>query len=95
MGLRPAPRAVSGMLAWLNVAAEPAVVRRAAICAVVVGAVLIAINHGDAILRGEVGTGRLLRMALTMLVPYAVSTASSVGAIRQARRAPSSSRQQF
>lgn len=40
------------MLAWLTVAAEPAVVRRAAIYAVVVGAVLIAINYGDAILRG-------------------------------------------
>jgi hypothetical protein len=83
------------MLAWLNVAAEPAVVRRAAIYAVVVGAVVIAINHGDTILRSEVGTGRLLRMALTVLVPYAVSTASSVGAIREARRAPSSSQQQL
>lgn len=59
-----------------------AVVRRALGYAVVVGTVLIAINHGDALLRGEVGAGRLFRMGLTMLVPYAVSTLSSVQALR-------------
>ena len=31
--------------------------------AVVVGTVLIAINHGDAVLRGELETGRVARMA--------------------------------
>jgi hypothetical protein len=68
------------MRAWIAVACEPAVVRRAATFAVVVGAVLIAINHGDAILAGDVDTRRLLKMGLTMLVPYTVSTLSSVGA---------------
>jgi hypothetical protein len=45
--------------------------------------VLIAINHGDAILRGDVDRDRLLRIALTVAVPYIVSTSSSVGAIRE------------
>ncbi|MFN0131991.1 MAG: nitrate/nitrite transporter NrtS [Phycisphaerales bacterium] len=58
------------------------VVHRALTYAVVVGAVLITINHGDAILRGEVDGSRLARMVLTMFVPYVVSTLSSVGAIR-------------
>jgi hypothetical protein len=49
---------------------------------VIVGAVLIAINHGDVILRGEVEPGRFLKMALTVLVPYTVSTLSSVQALR-------------
>lgn len=57
-------------------------VHRALTYAVVVGAVLITINHGDAILRGEVDGSRLARMVLTMFVPYVVSTLSSVGAIR-------------
>jgi hypothetical protein len=68
---------------WLALAHSPAVVRRALGYAVVVGAILISINHGDAILRGDVDRGRLTKMALTLLVPYCVSTLSSVGALRQ------------
>lgn len=49
----------------------------------VVAPILIIINHSDAILRGDITPGRLLRMALTFLVPYTVSTASSVAAIRE------------
>jgi len=71
---------------WLSVAGRPSVVRRGLAYAVVVGAVLIAINHGDALARGEAGPLRLLKMGLTVLVPYAVSTLSSVGAIRAAAR---------
>jgi hypothetical protein len=66
---------------WLAVATERAVVLRACKFAVVVGAVLIAINHGDALLAGDVSTRRLLQMGLTVLVPYVVSTLSSVGAM--------------
>ncbi len=72
------------MAAWLGIALEPAVVRRALAFAVIVGALLIAINHGDAILAGELGAGRLLKMGLTTLVPYVVSTLSSVSATRGA-----------
>jgi hypothetical protein len=54
--------------------------------AVVVGTILITINHADAILRGDITTGRLLKMGLTVMVPYIVSTLSSVGAIRNAMR---------
>jgi len=70
---------------WLRVAGERPVVVRALKFAVVVGAVLIAINHGDALLRGEIDAGRLLKMGLTVLVPYTVSTLSSVGAILEHR----------
>ncbi len=57
-------------------------VRRALGFAVIVGAVLIAINHGDALVSGEVGPVRWLKMGLTLLVPYVVSTVSSVMALR-------------
>jgi len=67
---------------WFRLAFQPSVVRRALGYAVVVGALLIAINHGDAILAGAVDGKRLLKMALTIVVPYMVSTASSVGAQR-------------
>lgn len=50
---------------------------------VVVGAILITINHGDAILRGDVDAARFARILLTLAVPYVVSTVSSVAAIRE------------
>lgn len=70
---------------WLQIAEEPAVVRRSIKYAIVVGTILITINHGSALLSGDLTTTRLLQMGLTVIVPYLVSTASSVGAIREAR----------
>ncbi len=69
----------------LALALKPSVVKRALKYAVFVGAILITINHGDAILQGDLPPARLFRMGLTMLVPYVVSTLSSVGAIREAK----------
>lgn len=71
---------------WLRTAAEPRIVRRALTYAAVVGTILITINHGDALLRGDVTPGRLLKMGLTVMVPYLVSTFSSVGTLLQVRR---------
>ena len=69
---------------WLALATSRAVVRRALAYAVVVGSVLVAINHGEALLRGELTRSRVWRILLTVTVPYVVSTSSSVGALRQA-----------
>jgi hypothetical protein len=66
----------------LQLAASGAVVRRALVYAVVVGAILIAINHADALARGDFDMIRGLKMGLTVLVPYTVSTLSSVQALR-------------
>ncbi len=68
---------------WLRVAFQRSVLRRGLLYATIVGSVLVGINHGDAILRGDVDGPRLLKIALTILVPYLVSTFSSVGAIRE------------
>ena len=74
------------MREWLRLAVSRSAVRRAAAIAAVVGPILIAINHGDAVVQGDISAGRALRMVLTMLVPYCVSTYSSVGAMRERRR---------
>jgi hypothetical protein len=71
---------------WLRIACEWRVVRRALWFALIVGVILIAINHGDALLRGEIGSVRTAKMGLTVVVPYVVSTISSVAAIRDGRR---------
>ena len=59
------------------------VVRRAAISAVVVGSILILINHFEALVSGEMGYTRLMQIALTLVIPYVVSTVSSVITIQE------------
>ncbi len=75
-----------GELSWLQHAAQPAVVRRGIGFGVGVGAILILINHGDAILAGDLTPMLWFKMGLTLLVPYLVSTASSVSARLEAQR---------
>ena len=70
----------------LRMALDAAVVRRALLFAVVVGPILIAINHGDALLAGQIGAARWFKMGLTLMVPYLVSTVSSVAALRGGTR---------
>jgi hypothetical protein len=70
------------------VAFSATVRRRAFKVALIVGSILLAINHGDALLKGEISLPRLLRMILTVIVPYVVSTVSSTGAILEMRQAP-------
>ncbi|WP_428101182.1 nitrate/nitrite transporter NrtS [Candidatus Rariloculus sp.] len=74
------------MSSWLSIVTQPRVWRRALLYGLVVGAILIAINHGDALLRGDIDGVRILKMILTPLVPFVVSTQSSVGAIRNFER---------
>ena len=71
---------------WLDLARSPGVVKRALKYAVVVGAILIAINHGDVLARGEFTTVSFAKMALTVLVPYCVSILSSVAVLRESTR---------
>ena len=67
----------------LRMAMEGSVVRRALGFAAVVGAILIAINHGDALLARDLSAAQMVKMGLTLLVPYVVSTLSSVMAMRE------------
>ncbi len=71
------------MKPWLRVATRPDVVLRASKTAVCVGALLILINQGDVIVSGTMTAIGVGKMLLTAMVPYCVSTYSSVGAILQ------------
>lgn len=79
--------AAADVPSWMAVATSGPVVRRASMYLVVVGGILIAINHGDALVRGDLDGVRIAKMMLTPIVPYVVSTLSSVSAIRAAARA--------
>ena len=69
---------------FLTFALRPDVVRRALRIALVVGTLLVAINHGAALLSGQLDLTRLMQIGLTYLVPYGVSTYASVQALRGA-----------
>lgn len=49
----------------------------------IVGTVLALINHGPSIVEGLLTQEKILQIALTYLVPYCVSTFSSVKAIQK------------
>lgn len=67
----------------LQIAIDRSVVKRAAKIALVVGVVIALINHGDKIVTGRMDGAAWLKCALTFLVPYCVSTYSSVMAVRE------------
>ena len=70
-------------------ACRPSISIRGLKFAIVVGPILIAINHGDAILAGELESASYVKMGLTFMVPYAVSCFSSVGAVLSHDTSPS------
>ena len=69
------------MTDWLRLATRRSVVVRALYCAVIVGTILILINHGPALICLDVSGQCVFQMLLTYCVPYAVSTYSSVQAM--------------
>jgi hypothetical protein len=93
--IRPVERRsfTSSVSAWLRLAAHPATVSRAFVTALVVGFVLIAVNHGAAILSGQLTRSRVIQMCLTVIVPYVVSTVSSVATRKELGAGDSSDEQ--
>ncbi|MRT92643.1 nitrate/nitrite transporter NrtS [Ancylomarina sp. 16SWW S1-10-2] len=51
-----------------------------------VGTLLGFINHGPDIIANTLSTGQIIQMLITYLVPYSVSTYSSVKSIMQLKR---------
>ena len=66
---------------WFQVARRHSIVRRAIKVSIVVGTLLVAINHLPALLQGDITRFRLFQIALTYVVPYCVATWSSVSAL--------------
>ena len=79
MDEQPVPE-VPGFLA---LALTRSVVLSALKIAFVVGGILALINHGGAILELNLTRGSLLQIVLTYMVPYSVSTYSSVRALQR------------
>ncbi|RLL53542.1 hypothetical protein D8Y20_05065 [Mariprofundus sp. EBB-1] len=69
-----------------NIACQPKVIRTAARFALIVGPILVLINHGDAIIDGSMHAETWLKSGLTMIVPYIVSTLSSISAYKNCNK---------
>jgi len=67
--------------AWLALCVTKNIMRRALFTSIIVGTILVLINHGDALMAGQIDTIRIFRIILTYLVPYLVSATSSVSTI--------------
>ena len=67
---------------WLATARRPEIVGRALRVAGVVGTILVLINYTDRFLAGTLAVADWLKMGITYLVPYCVSTYSAVAIVR-------------
>ena len=66
---------------WFHLARSAGIVRRAIKVSLVVGTLLVIINHAPALWRGDFNPFRMFQMGLTYIVPYCVATWSSVAAL--------------
>ena len=85
-GERGAANGGSDMNEWIALALTPPVRRRATKVAALVGCILVAINHGDKALAGDLAAGDFVKMAMTFVVPYCVATYAAVSAMRESAR---------
>ena len=69
-------------ISFIRLAWSADVRMRAIKVALIVGSVLAIINHSDALLDGTFSTKNYVQIVLTYLVPYCVSTYSSVSTLR-------------
>lgn len=66
---------------WLRLATRWSVLLRSLSTCLIVGTILVLINQGPALAAGTMGPPNLVQILLTYLVPFLVSTASTVAAI--------------
>ncbi len=70
------------MQSWISTACEKTIWLRALRISLIVGSLLMAINHGDLIITGAMESDHWVKVLLTYSVPFSVSTYSSVASCR-------------
>lgn len=63
---------------WLKIALRPDIRNRSIKVALIVGTILGVINHGDTLISGSFDQLLLMKVVITYLVPFSVSTWASV-----------------
>ena len=75
---------------WFQVARSPSIIRRAIKVSIVVGTLLVFINHVPALWSGDYNRFRVFQIGLTYVVPYCVATWSSVAALLEKEKSAQS-----
>ena len=76
------PLVIMSQQSFTSLATSRLVAGKALKVSLVVGTILVLINHGDKMLSLSLTSKDVVKMLLCYLVPYSVSTWSAVGAIR-------------
>jgi len=74
-------RASSTIQRWFRAACRPEIVQRSIRVALIVGTILVAVNYTDRWMKGTLVPIDYLKMLVTYLVPYCVSTYASVATL--------------
>ena len=70
------------MSTWIRIALRRDIVQRSLRVSLIVGSVLVLINQGDVLFAGGPDSKEIMKIVLTYVVPYLVSTYAGVEAIR-------------
>jgi hypothetical protein len=68
---------------WIQVAKRPKILSRSLRVAMLVGTILVLLNYTDRFIMGDITWIDVIKMLLTYLVPFIVSTHASVSAVRE------------
>lgn len=71
---------------WLEIILRRDVIRRSSRVALLVGTVLVLINHGDALITARLTTIDIVKIIMTYCIPYCISTYASVLAVMEERK---------
>lgn len=69
-------------MTFISLAMQRDVMVRALKTSILVGVILVAINHADALVQGDLDLVRFAKIVLTFMVPYCVSTYASVSTMK-------------
>ncbi|AIU66260.1 phosphoenolpyruvate protein kinase [Vibrio coralliilyticus] len=70
---------------FFKTAGEPAILKRSLKVSLIVGTILMFINHGDKLLSSNIDATLVIKILMTYCVPFCVSTQASVSATLQSR----------
>ncbi|MEZ8017834.1 nitrate/nitrite transporter NrtS [Vibrio splendidus] len=71
---------------FIKTAGEPTILKRSLKVSLIVGTILMFINHGDKLLSSNIDATLIIKILMTYCVPFSVSTQASVSATLQSRK---------
>ena len=71
---------------FIKTAGEPTILKRSLKVSMIVGTILMFINHGDKLLYSSIDATLIIKILMTYCVPFCVSTQASVSATLQSRK---------